>query len=338
MFANREYSFPVLSDEHIIETTANIWVGEHPAPYVCHSTLHRPTSNLVITNTSTLIGAVPPPVPTHPPHSPPVPPHLVPPRPRTRRGYRRAHPYNQARMRMPERYPTTHVVGTASHITHRSSSVPNPGGTSNEAARPVQGSIFLEPQNQSHVRYYDGYSQYPVGISSLTPPALSISSTSTSNPASSQAAFSAGPLPRLFRVFRNPISSFSLGNAQEVDRRQGKQQRSRTSAYVLAAAYPLPSISDDEPIGLYRPMRPILKPALSEIKNPSVRRVARKGGVKRMDSTVSSKAKDAMRAYLHAVVHDAVIYTENGKRKTLTALDVQRALRRSQDGLYGFEK
>ncbi|PPQ78663.1 hypothetical protein CVT24_002205 [Panaeolus cyanescens] len=270
MSTNRESFFPVLPDEHIIETTANIWVGEHPALLnACHSTLHRPTSNLVITKTSTLIGAVPQPTPPPPP--PPIPAHLVPPRPRTRRGYRGAHPYSQAQR--PERYRTTRVVGAAPS-TIISSSVPTSVGAFNEAAIPVQGNIFLEPQNQSHVRYYDGYLQYPVGTQSIglespvlrfssgsnssyrSPPPLSLSTsthTRRPNPASSQpvasSTVSRSTTPSLtthtiptVQGSRDPTPSFSPGNVQEVDRRQGKfkQQRLRTSSP--------PTISNDKPV------------------------------------------------------------------------------------------
>ena len=43
-----------------------------------------------------------------------------------------------------------------------------------------------------------------------------------------------------------------------------------------------------------------------------------------------------LKSFIEKVVHDAVVYTEHAKRKTVTALDVVYALKRQGRTLYGF--
>jgi histone H4 len=44
-----------------------------------------------------------------------------------------------------------------------------------------------------------------------------------------------------------------------------------------------------------------------------------------------------LRVFLESVMHNAVIYTEHAKRKTVMASDVVYALKRQGRTLYGFE-
>ena len=72
------------------------------------------------------------------------------------------------------------------------------------------------------------------------------------------------------------------------------------------------------------------------ITKPAIRRLARRGGVKRISSLVYDETRIVLRSFLENVIRDSVTYTEHAKRKTVTALDVVYALKRQGRTLYGF--
>jgi histone H4 len=72
------------------------------------------------------------------------------------------------------------------------------------------------------------------------------------------------------------------------------------------------------------------------ITKPAIRRLARRGGVKRIGGDVYEEVRCAMKVFLSDVIRDAITYTDHGRRKTVTALDVVHALRRQGHTLYGF--
>ena len=74
----------------------------------------------------------------------------------------------------------------------------------------------------------------------------------------------------------------------------------------------------------------------SEISKASIRRLARRGGVKRISALIYPETKALLRAYLKNIISDAIKYTEHGKRKTVTTTDVVYALKRQGRILYGF--
>ena len=90
------------------------------------------------------------------------------------------------------------------------------------------------------------------------------------------------------------------------------------------------------------------------ITKPAIRRLARRGGVKRISASKSSlpwcraeailtpfaviyeETRGVLKTFLESVIRDAVTYTEHAKRKTVTSLDVVYALKRQGRTLYGF--
>ena len=72
------------------------------------------------------------------------------------------------------------------------------------------------------------------------------------------------------------------------------------------------------------------------ITKPAIRRLARRGGVKRLSAEVYPAAREVLKEYLANVIQDAVTYTEYANRKTMTDMDVVRALKRNGQTLYGF--
>jgi histone H4 len=72
------------------------------------------------------------------------------------------------------------------------------------------------------------------------------------------------------------------------------------------------------------------------VQKPAIRRLARRGGVKRISGLIYEETRGVLKVFLENVIRDAVTYTEHARRKTVTALDVVYALKRQGKTLYGF--
>ena len=62
------------------------------------------------------------------------------------------------------------------------------------------------------------------------------------------------------------------------------------------------------------------------ITKPAIRRLARRGGVKRISGLIYEETRGVLKIFLENVIRDSVTYTEHAKRKTVTALDVRWSL------------
>jgi len=80
-----------------------------------------------------------------------------------------------------------------------------------------------------------------------------------------------------------------------------------------------------------------IKETILGVTKPALRRLARRGGMKRMAESVYSETRDALSSFLHETIITAVTYTEHARRKTVTALDIVYALKQKGRTLYGFE-
>ncbi|KAI3406070.2 HHF1 [Candida oxycetoniae] len=74
--------------------------------------------------------------------------------------------------------------------------------------------------------------------------------------------------------------------------------------------------------------RKILRDNIQGITKPAIRRLARRGGVKRISALIYEEIRVVLKQFLENVIRDAVTYTEHAKRKTVTSLDVVYALKR----------
>jgi histone H4 len=90
--------------------------------------------------------------------------------------------------------------------------------------------------------------------------------------------------------------------------------------------------------------RKILRDNIQGITKPAIRRLARRGGVKRISAStlllaifarypnicpvIYEETRGVLKTFLEGVIRDAVTYTEHAKRKTVTSLDVVYALKR----------
>lgn len=72
------------------------------------------------------------------------------------------------------------------------------------------------------------------------------------------------------------------------------------------------------------------------VTKPAIRRLARRGGVKRISGLVYDEVRDVLMVFLRSIIHDATTYTQHAYRKTVTSKDVLYALKRQGRTLYGF--
>lgn len=82
--------------------------------------------------------------------------------------------------------------------------------------------------------------------------------------------------------------------------------------------------------------RKTLRDNIQGITKPAIRRLARRGGVKRISAMIYDEVRQVLKSFLESVVRDSVTYTEHAQRKTVTAMDVVYALKRQGRTIYGF--
>lgn len=83
--------------------------------------------------------------------------------------------------------------------------------------------------------------------------------------------------------------------------------------------------------------RKIPKDCVLGITKPDIRRLARRGGVKRISGLIYDDTRSALKSYLEQVLKDCVAYCEHRRMKTVTVQDVIFALRRMGRPIYGFD-
>lgn len=82
--------------------------------------------------------------------------------------------------------------------------------------------------------------------------------------------------------------------------------------------------------------RRVLRDNIQGVTKPAIRRLARRGGVKRINAGVYEATRETLKIFLTKIIADAVTYTEHARRKTVTSMDVVYALKRSGRTLYGY--
>ena len=78
--------------------------------------------------------------------------------------------------------------------------------------------------------------------------------------------------------------------------------------------------------------RKVLRDNIQGITKPAIRRLARRGGVKRISGLIYEETRGVLKVFLENVIRDSVTYTEHARRKTVTAMDVVYALKRQGRG------
>lgn len=74
------------------------------------------------------------------------------------------------------------------------------------------------------------------------------------------------------------------------------------------------------------------------IINSALRRLARRGGIKRIGCSMYAYSRTVLKDFLKLVIRDAIKFTEHARRKTVSANDIVYALKRHGCVLYGFNK
>ncbi|KHN46176.1 Histone H4 [Glycine soja] len=64
--------------------------------------------------------------------------------------------------------------------------------------------------------------------------------------------------------------------------------------------------------------RKVLRDNIQGITKPAIRRLARRGGVKRISGLIYEETRGVLKIFLENVIRDAVTYTEHARRKTVT--------------------
>lgn len=111
---------------------------------------------------------------------------------------------------------------------------------------------------------------------------------------------------------------------------------------IRSAAAPLPcGRGKGKGLGKYqgRRRRRILRDNLQRITSADLRRLARRGGVKRMSKLVCEEARTALRWFLEEIIRETVelgsLRTHKNSNFTVTTADVLYTLRRQNRTLYG---
>jgi histone H4 len=82
--------------------------------------------------------------------------------------------------------------------------------------------------------------------------------------------------------------------------------------------------------------RKVTRDNIMTITKGSIRRLARRGGIKRIGSGVYAETRVSLRKFLEEVLQDAIAYTDHAKRQTVSVLDITYALKRQGRTIYGF--
>ena len=82
--------------------------------------------------------------------------------------------------------------------------------------------------------------------------------------------------------------------------------------------------------------RKVLRDNIRGITKPAIRRLARRGGVKRISGLICEETRGVLKSFLTNLIGDTVMYTECANRRTVTAMDVVHALKRQGKTIYGF--
>ncbi|EMR70327.1 Histone H4 [Eutypa lata] len=83
--------------------------------------------------------------------------------------------------------------------------------------------------------------------------------------------------------------------------------------------------------------RKILRDNINGITKPAIRRLARRGGVKRISGNIYEDIRAVLKSRLEMILRDCILYTEYRQAKTVTINDVLHSLKRLGRPIYGFD-
>ena len=83
--------------------------------------------------------------------------------------------------------------------------------------------------------------------------------------------------------------------------------------------------------------RRILRDNIEGITKPAIRRLCRRGGVKRIAGTIYEETRGVLKVFLSKIIEKAVVLKIHSRRRTVSAMDVVHALKYEGRMIYGFE-
>ena len=83
--------------------------------------------------------------------------------------------------------------------------------------------------------------------------------------------------------------------------------------------------------------RRVLRDNLMGISKADIRRLARRGGVKRLSSAIYPEMRDVLKNFLQRIIGTAIVYTEYASRKTVTVHDIIYSLKHEGRTMYGYD-
>ncbi|VDL90189.1 unnamed protein product [Schistocephalus solidus] len=213
------------------------------------------------------------------------------------------------------------------------------------AALPAKCSIFFSPHfHNLHATQLTQKAERLMKMPKITKSPCAAISPPPVSPGSPISHLKAEPahLAEQVASFQYPIAS-SFRIPQTSTARLVQQHSSRLTAATLAGITKTSKVMSGRGKGGKglgkggaKRHRKVLRDNIQGITKPAIRRLARRGGVKRISGLIYEETRGVLKVFLENVIRDAVTYTEHAKRKTVTAMDVVYALKRQGRTLYGF--
>ncbi|CAD6504774.1 BgTH12-00277 [Blumeria graminis f. sp. triticale] len=85
-------------------------------------------------------------------------------------------------------------------------------------------------------------------------------------------------------------------------------------------------------------MRKLTKDNIRALTKGDIRRLARRGGVKRISGSIYDEIRNTVKSYLKNVLKEICDVVEHGQRKTVIVNDVIFVLKRLDRPIYGFDQ
>ncbi|KAK6531130.1 hypothetical protein TWF281_007955 [Arthrobotrys megalospora] len=186
----------------------------------------------------------------------------------------------------------------------------------------------------------------PTGLSrtgGMPPPRIIGSSTVASARGSSAAATpsrSVPSTPASSSVRRVPQASETPGESSRTGGMGNESAVRPTSRKTIAGASVPGRGKGGKGLGLIsisKRHRKILRDNIQGITKPAIRRLARRGGVKRISADIYQEIRGVIKMFLTPIISNCVLYTEHARRKTVTTVDVVHALKTKGRTIYGFD-
>lgn len=147
--------------------------------------------------------------------------------------------------------------------------------------------------------------------------------------------------PLMARVFSTPLHKQNEGSSADRTPDKCTVISVTGSGVESPPANPQPSNSNShsrQPVTCTRRKRRrnVRRDNLKGITKPEIRRLARRGGVKRLSGLIYEETRGVLRVFLENVIRDAVHYADHSRRNTISAMDIVYALKHQGRTLYGF--